>query len=92
MSHNSSRRPECIRPIADDGPVAISPYVMSFECERFYQGWRYYWMICAAREPDELVSWGYASTPELAEAAARNEVNKLVAGLTRDKLAETGQR
>src|ERR1017187_60067 len=82
MCHHSSRRPECIHPIADDGPVAISSYVMSLECERFYRGWRYYWMIWAARKPDELVSWGHARTRELAEAAARKEVNRLVAGLT----------
>ena len=73
MSHNSSRHPE---------------YIQSFECERFYRGWRYYWMICAARKPDELVFWGYARTRELAEAAARNEVNKLVAGLTRGRIAK----
>ncbi len=90
MCHNSSRRPECIHPIAHDGTVAIGRYVMSFECEPFYRGWRYYWMICAARKPDELVSWGHARTRELAEAAARSEVNKLVAGLTRGKLAKTG--
>jgi hypothetical protein len=33
------------------------------------------------------VSWGHARTRELAEAAARKEVNKLLAGLTRGKLA-----
>jgi hypothetical protein len=87
MCHNSSRRPECIHPIAHDGPVAISSYVISFECERFYQGWRYYWMICTRRKPDELVSWGHARTRELAEAAARKEVHRLLAGLTRGKLA-----
>jgi hypothetical protein len=92
MCHNSSRRPECIHPIAHDGPVAISSYVISFECERFYQGWRYHWTICTRRKPDELVSWGHAGTRELAEAAARSEVNKLLAGLTRGKLAKTGQR
>jgi hypothetical protein len=54
MYHNSSRRPECLHLIADDGRVAISSYVISFECERFYQDWRYYWMICTGRKPDEL--------------------------------------
>ena len=87
MSHNSSRRPRHIHLIADAGPVAISSYVMSFECERFYQGWRYHWTICTRRKPDELVSWGHARTRELAEAAARKEVNRLLAGLTRGKLA-----
>lgn len=60
----------------------ISPYVLSFQSERFYRGWRYHWMICAAWNPDELVSWGHAPTQELAETVARNEVEKLVAGLT----------
>ena len=87
MCHHSSRRPGYIHLIADGSPVAISSYVMSFECERFYRGWRYYWMICTRRKPDELVSWGHARTRELAEAAARKEVNRLVAGLTRGKLA-----
>jgi hypothetical protein len=83
MYHNPSRRPEYTHRMADDGSIAISSYVLSFELERFYRGWRCYWMICAARNPDELVSWGYAQTRELAEMAARNEVNKLVAGPTR---------
>ena len=87
MCHNSLRRSECVHPIAHDGPVAISSYVMSFECERFYQGWRYHWMICTRRKPDELVSWGHAPTREQAEEAARKEVNKLLAGLTRGKSA-----
>jgi len=58
-------------------------YVLSFDSEHFYRGWRYHWMICAARNPDELVSWGHAPTRELAETAAGNEVENLVAGLTK---------
>src|SRR5271157_1675866 len=68
MYDHPSRCPKCTHRIAGDGGVASGSYVMSFESERFYRGWRYYWMICAARNPDELVSWGYAGTRELAES------------------------
>ncbi|HWR37588.1 MAG TPA: hypothetical protein VN622_17135 [Clostridia bacterium] len=64
-----------------EGPA--SSYVLSFQTERFHQDTRYHWMICKAQNPDELVSWGYASTKELAEAAAQNEVNDLSSGLTK---------
>ena len=65
------------------GSVAVSPYVLSFQSQRFYRGWRYHWMICTARNPDKLVSWGYAPTRELAETVAGNEVENLVARLTK---------
>jgi hypothetical protein len=39
-------------------------------------------MVCWEHKPDELVSWGFASTQELAEAAAREEVNDLSSGLS----------
>jgi hypothetical protein len=39
-------------------------------------------MICSAQNPDQLVSWGHSSTRELAEAAARNEIQDLSSGLT----------
>lgn len=81
MYDHPSRCPKRTHRIAGDGSVASGSYVLSFESERFYRGWRYYWMICAARNPGELVSWGYARTRELAETAARNEVNKLLAAL-----------
>jgi hypothetical protein len=58
-------------------------YVMSFQKEHFHKGIRYHWMICGAQNADELVSWGYAATQELAEAAATNEVKDLTSGLTR---------
>jgi hypothetical protein len=67
MRQKSSPRPKSNRAIVS---VAVSPYVLSFESQRFYRGWRYHWMICAARNPDELVSWGHAPTRELAETAA----------------------
>jgi hypothetical protein len=60
-----------------------SLYVLSFQAERFYQGTRYYWTICEAQNPEELVSWGYARTQEQAEAAAQDEVNNLSSGLTK---------
>jgi hypothetical protein len=57
-------------------------YVVSFQAVRFYKGVRYHWMICFERKPDELVAWGHALTQELAEAAARDEVNNLSSGLS----------
>jgi hypothetical protein len=59
-------------------------YVVSFQSEHCRKGVvRYHWMICLAHKPDELVSWGHAETLELAEKAARNELNDLHSGLTR---------
>jgi len=86
MRQNPSRHPTSTHCIADDGSVAVDSYVLTFESEHFYRRRRYHWMICAARNPDELVSWGHAPTQELAETVARNEVEKLAAGLT-----ESGQ-
>jgi len=39
-------------------------------------------MICRAQNPDELLSWGYEPTLELAEAAARREMEDLSSGAT----------
>lgn len=61
---------------------AVSPYVVSFQAEPFRQGTRHHWMICTARNSDELVSWGHAPTRELAELAAGQEVQDLSSGLT----------
>jgi hypothetical protein len=61
---------------------AVGRYVMSFQKEHFYKGTRYYWMICWAQSPDELVSWGYAPTQELAEKEAQKEVKDLSSGRT----------
>ena len=58
-------------------------YVMSFQAEHRRKGvQRYHWMICFAARPDELVSWGYASTLEVAETDARQELDDLCSGLT----------
>ena len=58
--------------------------MLSYEPERYRKGSvRYHWMICCADKPDELVSWGHAPTQELAEIAARKELDDLSSGLTR---------
>jgi hypothetical protein len=62
----------------------IGRYVLSFQPEHCRKGVvRYHWMICLAEKPDQLVSWGHASSLELAETAARQELNDLGSGLTR---------
>ena len=58
-------------------------YIQSFQAERFYKGRRHYWTVCREDKPDELVSWGYALTLELAETAAQNEVEALSSGQTK---------
>lgn len=61
---------------------SLSPYVISFQAEPSYNGRRrHHWMICRARNPEELVSWGHELTHELAEAAAGKELQDLSAGL-----------
>lgn len=59
-----------------------SSFVLSFQAEKVHQRKRYHWMVCGAQNPDELVSWGYSATQELAAAAAREEVNDLSSGLS----------
>jgi hypothetical protein len=62
----------------------VCPYVVSFQPEHCRRGVvRYHWMICRVHKPDELVSWGHAQTLEMAETAARDEINDLCSGLTR---------
>lgn len=61
-------------------------YVISFQAEPFRHGMRYHWMVCRAENTDELISWGYAATPELAEAAAGTEVADLCSGLSQGGL------
>jgi hypothetical protein len=39
-------------------------------------------MICSVQSPDQLVSWGHATTHALAETEARNEVDSLSSGET----------
>ena len=82
MPQNPALHPKYTRRIAGNSSVAISAFVVSIESERFYRGWRYYWMVCAAWNPEELVSWGHAPTRELAQMAAENAVTKLESGLT----------
>jgi hypothetical protein len=62
----------------------LGSYLLELQAEpsRFRKGIRYHWMITLTRKPDELVSWGYAITAELAEVEARNEVKDLDSGLS----------
>lgn len=62
---------------------SASPYILSFQPERFRQGIRYHWMICGTQNPDVLISWGFAPTSEQAETAARQEMTDLSSGLSR---------
>ena len=55
-------------------------YIVWFQVQPFRKGRRYHWMICREQNPDELVSWGHALTQELAEVAARDEIQDLSAG------------
>lgn len=63
----------------------LGSYSLEFQAEpsRLHGRVRYHWMISLANKPDELVSWGHATTPELAELAAHNEVKDLDCGLSR---------
>jgi hypothetical protein len=63
-------------------PDVVSNYVFSIQAEPYHREVRYHWMICSAQNPDQMVSWGHASTRELAEAAAQNEIQDLSSGLT----------
>ncbi len=62
---------------------AVSRYVVSFQAQSFYKGRRHHWMICRARNPEELVSWGHEPTHELAERAAQKELQDLSSGVTK---------
>jgi hypothetical protein len=57
-------------------------YIFSIQSERFYKNLRYHWTICTEQSPDQIVSWGHASSKELAESAAQNEIKDLCSGLT----------
>ena len=62
---------------------AVDPYVVSFESESVSnKKKRHHWMICLAKSPDKLVSWGYAPTHVLADSEALNELKDLLSGLT----------
>jgi hypothetical protein len=60
----------------------MGQYVISFQAEPCHHETRYHWMICRRQDPDTLVSWGHATTQELAEEEAQNELKDLCSGLT----------
>lgn len=64
-------------------PDAVGNFVLSIQAEPGRRGVRYHWMVCSARNPEQLVSWGHAASRELAEAAAQNEIKDLSSGLTK---------
>lgn len=65
-------------------------YVVSFQTEPYHQGTRYHWIICREHNPDELVSWGYAPTLELAQNAAQKEIQDLSSGESQGGQASKG--
>jgi hypothetical protein len=85
MNHNRSSPPK-FRHVAEERVVVATSYILSFESARYFRGCRVHWMIRSVEKPDELVSWGYAPTLELAKVAADSEINKLELGLS-----ETGR-
>ena len=63
--------------------TAVDPYILSFESEPVRNKHRrHHWMISLAERPDELVSWGHASTHEPADSEAQIEIKDLLSGLT----------
>jgi hypothetical protein len=63
-------------------PDVIASYVFSVQVEHFHRTVRFHWMICSAKNPDQMVSWGHAPTRELAEEAAQGEIKDLCSGMT----------
>ncbi len=63
-------------------PETPATYIFSIQAERFHNSLRFHWVICSTQNPERLVSWGHASSRELAEAAAQNEINDLRSGRT----------
>jgi hypothetical protein len=57
-------------------------YVVSIQAQPFRGKTRFHWIICLQDLPDELISWGHATSQAMAEAEAANEVRDLVSGLT----------
>jgi uncharacterized protein YceH (UPF0502 family) len=70
--------------MAKEFPMIREPghYVVSIQAQPFRRKTRYYWMICGEHSPDVLISWGHATTQELAETEAGNEMRDLLSGLT----------
>ncbi len=63
----------------------IGSYVLEFQTESSpfrNKQVRYHWLICRTRKPDELLSWGHASSQQLAEMAAFEEIAALDSGRT----------
>jgi hypothetical protein len=60
--------------------TTTKPYILSVEPERSHTGPRFFWTVCAAQKPDELLSWGDSPTRELAVAAANNEIERMKSG------------
>jgi hypothetical protein len=73
-------------------PDVIGDYVLSIQAESFYRGVRYHWVICLARNPDRMVSWGHAPTRELAGTAAKDEIKDLTSGFTKGGRAVGAKR
>ena len=92
MRMNQTSSPKLSLRVANDQLVVDDSYILSFEAERFYRGCRYYWTICSVENRDELVSWGFAPTRELAETASANEVNRLESGLSETGRVRQGVR
>ena len=62
---------------------AVDSFVLSFEEQSLRnKKKRHHWVICSTTNPDLLVSWGYASTHEVAEIEAMNELEDLASGRT----------
>ena len=63
-------------------PDVPATYTFSIELERYHRTLRFHWVICSIRNPDWLVSWGYAPSRALAVAAAEGEIEELRSGRT----------
>ena len=81
LSDLSKRRQESVKKIPNRAD--IGRYLLSFEVDILGKGkTRYHWMICSVDNPDQLLSWGYAPTHELAATDAKTEMNSLSSGLS----------
>jgi hypothetical protein len=83
MCQNPSPRRKYGYNIPKSDSVVVSEYTLSFEVDYSRRSRRYYWMICATVNPEEMVGWGHAPTRGLAELEARSEVAKLESALVR---------
>jgi hypothetical protein len=67
-------------PIKSHRSKSPSSYLVSVDQERTHKGPRFLWTVCAAHNPDELLSWGDSPTPEQALETANKEVERLKSG------------